>query len=220
MKKLTQFFFQEILLPLEKFDSSVLPLPSISADLREIKKPVNGLLNTSSDNENLQSKIEVKERKKKEIKKFRKLSANTSQDEEAPLQPGRKTRAQNLTVKTKTESKLKKEVKEEKATVKVEVKEELDSPVESKPLFNGAEDVDGNSSADTPSFKSNKPGFPENKRLIVGVNTINYDASSSVKNKAKVKLCCCFFNRMTAINLHFYVLVSRGAKNGNDYESF
>ena len=28
-------------------------------------------------------------------------------------------------------------------------------------------------------------GLPDNSGLIVGVNTINYDASSSVRNKAK-----------------------------------
>ena len=42
-------------------------------------------------------------------------------------------------------------------------------------------------------------GLPDNSGLIVGVNTINYDASSSVRNKAKVNkwikidFVVCFF---------------------------
>ena len=38
----------------------------------------------------------------------------------------------------------------------------------------------------SPSGGASKLGLPDNKGLIVGVNTINYDASSSVRNKAKV----------------------------------
>jgi hypothetical protein len=185
---------QEILLPPEKIDHLTLPLPSISADLREIKKPVNGLLNTSPEDEHLPSKAESKERKKKDGKSLRKLSTNTSQDEEAPLQSGRKTRAQNQT-RSRSELKLKKEVKDEKPIVKEEIKEEPDSPVESSPLLNGGDVSDEKLTGDNPSKQSklcssvgsSKLGLPENKRLIVGVNTINYDASSSVKNKAKVR---------------------------------
>ena len=38
----------------------------------------------------------------------------------------------------------------------------------------------------TGSGSPTKLGLPDNSGLIVGVNTINYDASSSVRNKAKV----------------------------------
>lgn len=182
-------------MPPEKIDHSSIPLPSISADLREIKRPINGLINTSPEDEHLSSKGEAKERKKKDGKVIRKVSANnTSQDEEAPLQSVRKTRAQNQTSRVRSDLKLKKEVKDEKPIIKEEVKEEPQFPVESKSLLNGSDVSDKKPVGDGPSNKSklcssvgsSKLGLPENKRLIVGVNTINYDASSSVKNKAKV----------------------------------
>ena len=244
---------QEILLPpdnqidVQQFS----PLPSINSDVREIKKPSNGILNTSTDDEPLAARGDVKERKKKERKKS-KRSSLTSQPEESA--GARKTRAQiqsqtpttskilspklsspkaEFEIKTefKEEEEMKVDIKDEKEglpiasptkaglpvasaakaglPIKVEhVKEEDESFSDSeKPLLvNGR----GNTHAEpclstqaelhvaTSPVKSHahktspssgslaKLGLPDNKGLIVGVNTINYDASSSVRNKAKV----------------------------------
>jgi hypothetical protein len=248
---------QEILLPpdnqieLQQFS----PLPSINSDVREIKKPSNGLLNTSTDDEPLAARGEVKERKKKERKKS-KRSSLTSQPEECTS--ARKTRAQihsqaptaskllspklespkpEIDIKTEIkEEEMEVEINDEKAglpavspskaglPMKVEhVKEEQEesfSDSEKPLLVNGRGNMQAdtcrNMEADTPGnmqaevqentqaemhavtspVKSHKTspsssslaklGLPDNKGLIVGVNTINYDASSSVRNKAKV----------------------------------
>ena len=247
---------QEILLPpdnqidVQQFS----PLPSINSDVREIKKPSNGILNTSTDDEPLAARGDVKERKKKERKKS-KRSSLTSQPEESA--GARKTRAQiqsqtptpttskimspklssspkaGIEIKTefKEEQEMKVEIKDEKEElpvasptkaglpvasaskaglpIKVEhVKEEEESFSDSeKPLLvNGrgiaqaepclstqaelhvaTSPVKSHAHKTSPSSASlAKLGLPDNKGLIVGVNTINYDASSSVRNKAKV----------------------------------
>ena len=192
---------QEILLPIDNaLDSS---LPSISADLREIKKPMNGLLNTSTDDEPLASR-DLKERKKKKERKKTKKGL----PEDSPVS-GRKTRGQQHPKSPKIESEIKTEIKQEPATseevkaspekfVSLKVKKEEDEEVEcsdvekQSPLVNGLDKQQPPSPVKVQQHKIGPQGgpsmlgLPDNKGLIVGVNTINYDASSSVKNKAKV----------------------------------
>lgn len=55
-----------------------------------------------------------------------------------------------------------------------------------------------------------KLGLPDNSGLIVGVNTINYDASSSLRNKAKVRFLFSthihlFHVNMISLKIRFYV---------------
>lgn len=184
---------QEILLPLENSSNSSVPLPSINADVREIKKPVNGLLNTSTDDEPLAAR-DVKERKKKERKKSKRNLSVTSttqenvSEEAADNQP-RKTRAQ---VKPKVEPTPKKEfIKEEPTELATPVKVEPEFHFEEKSVHTEEEkDLQPLNSPIKMQTKSSPTsstmlGLPDGKGLIVGVNTINYDASSSVRNKAK-----------------------------------
>jgi histone-lysine N-methyltransferase MLL5 len=205
---------QEILLPLENsVDSNPAPLPSINADLREIKKPANGLLNTSTDDEPLASR-DIKERKKKERKKAKRFLPTTN--EESPI-ASRKTRAQHQTLKSpnpevEVKTEVKEEIEEKVSPVKLEqpkpiIKEEEESfsDNEKPPIVNGRDEhhqsphehqepqptemlspIKGHHHKTSPSGGASKLGLPDNKGLIVGVNTINYDASSSVRNKAKV----------------------------------
>ena len=194
---------QEILLPLDVAASGDSTLQSISADLREIKKPVNGLLNTSTDDEPLALR-DSKERKKKERKKSKK--------DDSPM-VARKTRAQQLK-SPKLEPELKTGIKEEEVVDEVkplkmlaspkikkedeEEEEQLlfsDSEQSSAPVLNGRDKqqpqllspIKGGPQHKASPTGPSMLGLPDSKGLIVGVNTINYDASSSVKNKAKVK---------------------------------
>jgi hypothetical protein len=190
------------LLPLDHVTNATnSALPSINADLREIKKPINGLINTSTDDEPLASR-DSKERKKKERKKSKK--ALPGGNEESPVS-GRKTRAQQQK-SPKIEPEVKVEIKEEPPEeekpspapvtpkVKKEEEDEIFSDAEKHvPVVNGRErttsmhsPVKGQHPKTSPSGPS-MLGLPDSKGLIVGVNTINYDASSSVRNKAKVK---------------------------------
>ena len=82
--------------------------------------------------------------------------------------------------------------------VSLKVKKEEDEEVEcsdvekQSPLVNGLDKQQPPSPVKVQQHKIGPQGgpsmlgLPDNKGLIVGVNTINYDASSSVKNKAKV----------------------------------
>lgn len=222
---------QEILLPLDNLVDTPpsAPLPSISADVREIKRPSNGLLNTSTDDEPLALRGDVKERKKKERKKSKQGTSHGGHEEGGPS-AARKTRAQvqkpsmtspKIEVEMKTEIKI--EVDEKPVTSVSPVKFEQQRPIKDeeeslsdneKPLVNGLQspkqrqqsqqqqpehpETSANMTSPmkghhktSPSSGCTKLGLPDNKGLIVGVNTINYDASSSVRNKAKV----CLFSR-------------------------
>ena len=204
---------QEIFLPLDVTTSGDSTLQSISADLREIKKPVNGLLNTSTDDEPLALR-DSKDRKKKERKKSKKGTADDSPMAAAAAgAAGRKTRAQQLR-SPKPEPELKTEIKEEvvedvklsplkmlaSPKVKKEEEEEIFSDSEKSPaaVLNGRDKppppqllspVKGGGGPHQKASPTGPSmlGLPDSKGLIVGVNTINYDASSSVRNKAKVK---------------------------------
>ncbi len=143
----------EILLPLEMqgaTTSQQQPLPSINADLREInKKPVNGLVNSSSGDEM------PKEKKKKKKEKVKKVSSKEKQ----------------------AKSKAKKQTSGE---------EDEDS-YHSENEVNGEAEVNNPVSPTKTKPSPGKMGLPDNSGLIVGVNTINYDAASSVRNKGKVR---------------------------------
>ena len=222
---------QEILLPLDNLVDTPpsAPLPSISADVREIKRPSNGLLNTSTDDEPLASRGDVKERKKKERKKSKRVSTSHGGPEEGPA-AARKTRAQlqkpSMTspkIEVEMKSEIKIEVDEKPVTsaspIKFEQQQQQQRPIKEedesfsdneKPLVNGLQSpkhqqqpqqqqpehpeslanmtspMKGHHKTSPSSSGCTKLGLPDNKGLIVGVNTINYDASSSVRNKAKV----------------------------------
>jgi hypothetical protein len=141
---------------------------------------------------------DVKERKKKDRRKLKRVTQSGGDDVTAVT---RKTRAQQQQKPPKVEADaVKTEIKEEPA-------DEKPSPVKLEPLKVDEEDLFSEddksplmspgraSEASTPikgQHKSSptggtsKLGLPDNKGLIVGVNTINYDASSSVRNKTKV----------------------------------
>ncbi len=159
----------EILLPLEAHGTSVLssePLQSINADLREInKKPVNGVVNNSSGEELPPKEKSVKKKEKKKVKKS--LGAKEKPQTPAKIKPKKSAASSKITPD--------------------DVDDE-DSLPASEGEING--ENDSNNVPSSPSKGKPSPGklgLPDNSGLIVGVNTINYDASSSVKNKAKVK---------------------------------
>ena len=177
---------QEILLPPDIPDE---PLPSINADLREIKKPLNGLLNSPSEEAPLKKKKKVKV-----MLKNPSVSTTTKNERKTT----KKTPATKVKSEPPPEKPLKKEIKKEEPEVKPEVKPEVAVPIkDEKPLVNGIkeEDMEEEDDDEKPvaSPMKNGPtkgsptkmGLPDSSGLIVGVNTINYDASSSVKNKAK-----------------------------------
>ena len=169
---------QEILLPPDIPDE---PLPSINADLREIKKPLNGLLNSPE---------EAPLKKKKKVKVMLKSPASTKNE--------RKT-----TKKTPAKVKSEPPPPEKPVPVKKEIKKEEPEveapavPIKDETLVNGIkeEDIEEEDDEEKPvasplkngptKGSPTKMGLPDSSGLIVGVNTINYDASSSVKNKAK-----------------------------------
>lgn len=148
------------------------PLPSISHDLREIKKPViqNGGGGASSPDE-----APLKERKRKERKKVKRT-----------LKEGR-----NNIRKRQPSSVEHEEEEEEEEEAPPPPPPPADEAVMSPPPINGDESPaqsDLNSPVKSTKQSPGKLGLPDSSGLIVGVNTINYDASSSVKNKAKVNM--------------------------------
>ncbi len=171
---------QEILLPLE--GSSVPrerepPLQSINADLREInKKPMNGVVGGNPPSSAVPTPTEA------------------AVGSETPLAKDKKRKDKKKAKKAPSKEKIQPKVKPvvPKKSVAAVVDDDEDEDVDynhSENELNG--DHEGNGPA-SPS-KSSKPspakmGLPDNSGLIVGVNTINYDASSSMKNKAKVGL--------------------------------
>lgn len=185
---------QEILLPPDFSSEPAQPLPSINADLREIKKP-NGLLASPEEAPLVPPKERVS---KKDKKKLMRTKPNTTKEEN------------NINRKTRAVAKIKTE-EEEEEPIKVEPKEEKEevdmTPEDTKPIkINGTkqevddnlgeeeedeeeEDEDEAPSSPTkyghPKTSPGKLGLPDSSGLIVGVNTINYDASSALRNKAK-----------------------------------
>ena len=154
---------QEILLPPMTAGRGDLgsPLQSISADLREMKKS-NGIMSGSS------------------------AASSPSQSEETGKSAKKK---QKVTKKIKrTPSKNANEKKKPKpAKLSTDEEEEEESPgSDSGNEVNGEQDESKKDSSPGKVKQSpGKLGLPDSSGLIVGVNTINYDASSSLKNKAK-----------------------------------
>ena len=162
---------QEILLAPDSSYTPQHPLQSINADLREIKKPINGTM-TDADDEPLSStRNENDARTKKVAKKM----------------PKKKV------LKKKAKKVVKKVIKKVKKAIHNEPKvngdiksddEDDEEEEEPKPLKKKS------SPPPTSPTRPTKPspaklGLPDSSGLIVGVNTINYDASSSLRNKAK-----------------------------------
>lgn len=146
---------QEIILPSNRLNDPGLdlsPLPSINADLKEIKK-TNGILSEDKESKRVRNKGP---NKKQHIRpKKRMLAKKVSNNDEDYEEP------------------------------------EDDNSV-SEPEVNGdGEDSSNEASNTNPNSPSKakpspgKMGLPDNSGLIVGVNTINYDASSALRNKAK-----------------------------------
>merc|ERR1719188_335658 len=151
-------------------------LQSINADLREISKgsKTNGL--PSSDNDEPVSKMMVK--KKQKLKK-RSLSSAAV------------TAASSVasSKKLKTPSKLHK-IRKRDLTSDEEEDEDEDNTTQSSDNEGGVNGENSKKESTTPNKSGGKPspaklGLPDNSGLIVGVDTINYDASSSLRNKAK-----------------------------------
>ena len=207
---------QEILLPPDGLLESQQPLPSINADLKEIKKPsaaasssvMNGMLNLSSPEEApLASRPSQVKKEKKKVKVVLKgkgekkptlprkkikteattvkneVTAATVKTEEIKSEPlsdskvvnGSSTATTTTSTITNTKVKIEESVEEEEDLEEEEVDDKHQPPV--SPSKNGPP----GSLKGSPS----KLGLPDNSGLIVGVNTINYDASSAVRNKAQ-----------------------------------
>ena len=207
---------QEILLPPDGLLESQQPLPSINADLKEIKKPaaaassvMNGMLNLSSPEEApLASRPSQVKKEKKKVKVVLKgkgekkptlprkkikteattvkneVAAATVKTEEIKSEPLSDSKVVNgsstattttSTITTNTKVKVEESVEEEEDLEEEEVDDKQQPPV--SPSKNGPP----GSLKGSPS----KLGLPDNSGLIVGVNTINYDASSAVRNKAQ-----------------------------------
>ncbi len=202
---------QEILLrSADKEMNHISALPSINADLKEIsKKPpaaasaasalMNGLVNSLSSPEEAPLRDSIK--KKKKMKKV-KVVLKPQTDKKL------KSNARKPKVKAEVKSEpssnpVKVEVKPEPAQapistpsiVKQEIKKEFKKESASSEDEQHSDDMDQgplspqnakNGPVGSPVKGSpSKLGLPDASGLIVGVNTINYDASSSVKNKAK-----------------------------------
>ena len=160
---------QEILLPPEtrgivKDKSHGSPLPSINADLREIsrKKP-NGVVNSSSSDENQKKSSTQPLSSKKKSKKSKPDSSKSNK-------------------KPSSSKKLSLDDDEED--------EERSDNEMNGDAANVTENNSNNTAPSSPSKAKPSPGklgLPDSSGLIVGVNTINYDASSSLRNKAKVQ---------------------------------
>lgn len=189
---------EEVLLPPD--GNQLEPLPSINADLREIKKPLNGQLLSVSSPEEAPLRDTIKKKEKKKVKVVLKGSSKNDTKKNGP----------NVRRKIKSEIKaeaIKTEVKKESTTSEEEMINSKPPPpppaLDSPPLNGKLEDIDlddldeeakgsaspsknkGQRETDSAKGSPSKLGLPDASGLIVGVNTINYDASSSVKNKAK-----------------------------------
>merc|ERR1712141_567661 len=170
---------QEILLPPDIPDE---PLPSINADLREIKKPLNGLLNSPE---------EAPLKKKKKVKVMLKSPTSTKNERKTTKKTPAKVKSEPPPPPEKPVP-VKKEIKKEEPEVAPPI-----VPIKDETLVNGIkeEDIEEEDDEEKPvasplkngptKGSPTKMGLPDSSGLIVGVNTINYDASSSVKNKAK-----------------------------------
>ena len=198
---------QEILLPPDGLLESKQPLPSINADLKEIKKPsaaassvMNGMLNLSSPEEApLASRPSQVKKEKKKVKVVLK-----GKGEKKPTLPRKKIKTEapvKHEVAVKTED-IKSEplgTSDSKVvngsttatshTTKVKVEEpiEEDEDLEEEEVDDKQPPVSPSKNGPPGSLKGSpsKLGLPDNSGLIVGVNTINYDASSAVRNKAQ-----------------------------------
>ena len=185
------------------------PLPSINADLKEIKKPVNGLLSGLSSPEEAPLKETLKKREKKKVKIVLKPSTKNENKRSTPLASRKRVKSESSVKTEPIKTEIKKEeplsspeppsfvpnatkpingtkiIKSEDETFDDDHEEEMEEEQEKKsapgsPTKNGPV----NSLKGT-SGSPSKLGLPDSSGLIVGVNTINYDASSSVRNKAK-----------------------------------
>lgn len=202
---------QEIILPPDTCptfgDSHVsAPLPSINADLREIK---NGLLEADSG---LPSPS-AKDKKKRKVslsssstKKLTKVKKEVNRTVKEPSTPTKKTRQAKLAAAAKVHDDAVNDIElnEEPAVASPPPPAPVSAPI-SAPASgylsdsqdsHGLNGMGGGSpspsksgipsvSAANKASPSKQLGLPDNSGLIVGVNTINYDASSSLKNKAK-----------------------------------
>ena len=191
------------------------PLPSINADLREItmkgskqisngmSSPTGSLLSGRSSDvdestplsttrnrpgEHISNKLEPDRQKSgKEKRKFPKLVMKSPKKTKSAVSKENKSNPNSSGKKNKIRKGLENQVL---AKNKKMDSDKIDVKVQSS---NSAEDTDaGQDSTPTSPTKygSAKPspgklGLPDNSGLIVGVNTINYDASSELKNKAK-----------------------------------
>ncbi len=153
-------------------NSAEQPLQSINADLREIKKP-NGmvLMNSSSDETHREKKLKQKKKKKKK-KVLKKSSKEKSSRKSRNLRPL---------------AGADEEDDEEEERLLGDHSE--NNKVANTSTVNG--EVGSNSPPSPTKAKPSPPklGLPDSSGLIVGVNTINYDASSSLRNKSKVSSC-------------------------------
>ena len=191
------------------------PLPSINADLREItmkgskqisngmSSPTGSLLSGRSSDvdestplsttrnrpgEHISNKLEPDRQKTgKEKRKFPKLVMKSPKKTKSAVSKENKSNPNSSGKKNKIRKGLENQLL---AKNKKMDSDKIDVKVQSS---NSAEDTDaGQESTPTSPTKygSAKPspgklGLPDNSGLIVGVNTINYDASSELKNKAK-----------------------------------
>jgi hypothetical protein len=216
---------QEIVLPPDSHDSTdaLSPLPSINADLREIKKPTNGLLISSSPEEaplvSRDSNITKKKKKKVKVvlkpastttKKTPRKSTKIKAEAAAAVVAAAATAAAAEAAEAAAAAAVivKQEINNDDTTENIKVEMIKDEPqpvngrVVKKEEEEEKEELAANDDNDdyelkppvSPS-KNNGPhqpaksspaklGLPDASGLIVGVNTINYDASSSLRNKA------------------------------------
>ena len=132
---------QEIFLPLDNEDSTnSSPLPSINADLREIKKPLNGLLNGPNSTSTTTGEENAPLKKKKKVKVMLKPASNAKTERKIKKEPKTpKIKSEpNVTTTTATKTREIESPPTLKTTTATKVKkEEVDPPTPPPPMVNG-----------------------------------------------------------------------------------
>ena len=132
---------QEIFLPLDNEDSTnSSPLPSINADLREIKKPLNGLLNGPNSTSATTGEENAPLKKKKKVKVMLKPASNAKTERKIKKEPKTpKIKSEpNVTTTTATKTREIESPPTLKTTTATKVKkEEVVPPTPTPPLVNG-----------------------------------------------------------------------------------